>query len=46
METTFYQFGVLYLRWEKDGNIYEAVKNQVDFWGKECFEQDPEDMNE
>lgn len=47
METTFYQFGVLYLRWtKKDGNVIEAVKEQVDFLGKEVFEQDYEDKTE
>lgn len=46
METTFYQFGVEYLRWEKNGHIYEAVKEQVEFFGKEFFEWDPEDNEE
>lgn len=44
METTFYQFGVLYLRWTNHkGIVFEAVKEQVDFLGKEVFEQDLED---
>lgn len=42
MEQTIYQFGDVYLRWEdKNGNIWEAVKEQVEFLGKECFECDP-----
>lgn len=46
MDTTFYEFGVLCLRWEHNGHIYEAVKEQVDFLGKECFEQDLEDIED
>lgn len=42
MDKTFYQFGVLYLQWEHNGHIIEAVKEQVDFFGKEVFEQDIE----
>lgn len=45
MKTTFYQFGVEYLRWEKNGCIYEAVKEQVEILGKECFECDIEDFD-
>lgn len=45
MDTTFYQFGVEYLRWtNKKGQTFEAVKEQVEFLGKEVFEQDLEDM--
>lgn len=44
MDITFNKFGVLYLRWKaKDGSIIEAVKEQVDFFGKEIFEMDYED---
>lgn len=44
METTFYKFGIPYLRWTtKDGSIIEAVKEQVEFFGKEVFEMDYED---
>lgn len=46
METTFYQFGVEYLRWTKNGHTFEAVKEQVEFFGKEVFEQDFEDMQD
>lgn len=46
MEQTFYQFGVAYLRWECNGHIYEAVKEQVDFFGKEFFEWNPFDNEE
>lgn len=38
METTFYEFGVAYISWEKNGVIYSAVKEQVEILGKECFE--------
>lgn len=47
MDTTFYLFGVLYLRWTtKDGSVIEAVKEQVDFFGKEVFEQGFENARE
>lgn len=43
METKFYQFGVLYRRWEYNGHIFEAVDEQVEFFGKEIFQADFED---
>lgn len=43
MEQIFEQFGIKYLRWTKDGHTFEAVKEQVDFYGKEVFEQDADD---
>lgn len=47
MEKTFYQFGVLYLSWtNENGEEFCAVKEQVDLFGKECFEQIPEECPE
>lgn len=43
---TFYQFGVAYLRWNKNGHNYEAVKEQVEFFGQEVFEQDLDEDDE
>lgn len=44
MDKTFYMFGVLYVQWTYKGRLISAVKDQVDFLGKETFEQDVIDL--
>lgn len=45
MDTIIHQFGVDYLRWTReDGCVFEAVKEQVEFFGKEVFEQEFEEI--
>lgn len=46
MDKTFYMHGVLYLEWTNCGRTYIAVKDQVDFLGKETFEQEGEELCE
>lgn len=47
MEKTFYQFGVLYISWaNKNGEEFCAVKEQVDIFGKEFFEQVPDECEQ
>lgn len=44
MEYTFTMFGVPYLHWtDENGNVFEAVKEQVEFFGKDFFESIPDD---
>lgn len=42
MDTIIYKHGIDYLRWtDENGNIWTARKDEVEWFGKECFEQMP-----
>lgn len=43
MDTIFTENGIDYIRWtDKEGNIWTATLDEVEVFGKECFEQMPE----
>ena len=43
MDTIFLHNGIEYLRWtDENGDIWEARYDEVQWFGKECFEHYPE----